>query len=189
MSVIDSARHHARLGPIWADAESRHLTEDELSTYMDAMPDWSGRAYAAREVKQHEAAVVKAVVQQVFVSFPYEANHELASAKCTRDVRYVSAYATMAMLMNDPQWLDDKLLIWMKTILLSFEFPDRAQKRSVLFAKKSTDLRTDSLDAKRRSIYDCYTRLRDGYRQVLTPSSWELMQPILQQVVDSLTEA
>lgn len=188
MSAVISARQHSKLLSVWKEAESRHLTDDELQLYLEALPDFAERARAAREVRQHEGEVVNKAIQAVFSVYPYESNHEFATAKCTRDVRYVSAYATMAMLMADGQWLDDKLLIWLKTILQSFSFPDKVEKRSVLFGAKAQDASLERLDAKRRSIFDCYTRLRDGYQAALTPPSYQLMRPALQQVIDTLTE-
>lgn len=188
MTVTVPAREHPQLASLWREAESRHLTDEELQLYVEVWPEAAERAQAAREVRAAEAQVVKTVVQTVFDLYPYEQHHELATAKCTRDVRYVSAYATMAMLMDDGTWLDDKLLIWLKTILQSFSFPDRVQKRKVLFASRGTDPDLDRLDAKRRSIHDTYSRLRDGYQKALGERSFALMQPHLQQVIDTLTE-
>lgn len=180
-------RHHPELEALWKEAEARHLSAPELERY-GRVTDQRDRVTAAQEVHEHEARIVKEVVLGIFAVYPYEAHHEQATAKCIRDVRYVSAYATMAMLMNDVQWLDDKLLIWLKTILQSFEFPASATKKKVLFAARSSDPKLDALDTKRQSIHDTYTRLRDAYRTSLTDSSYQLLRPALQRVIDTLTE-
>lgn len=180
-------RTHAELEGLWKNAESRHLSAAELERYA-RVTDQRVRVTAAQEIREVEARIVKEVVRSVFTKYPYEAHHDHATAKCIRDVRYVSAYATMAMLMDDVQWLDDKLLIWLRTILQAFEFPASVTKKKVLFAARSADPKMDGLDAKRQSIHDTYTRLRDGYREALTDSSYQLVRPALQRVVDTLTE-
>jgi hypothetical protein len=180
-------RSQPELAVIFKAAEARHLDPDQLARYTE-LTDARDRATAAQEVREHEGRVVKEVVTSVFKRYPYEEHHDNAMAKCIRDVRYVSAYSTMAMLMDDVQWLDDKLLIWLKTILQSFEFPAAATRKRALFAARAQDPALERLDGKRQSIHETYTRLRDGYEAVLTPNSFALMKPALDRVVDTLTE-
>ncbi len=184
-----SLRQHPRLKMIFKAAESRQLTPQELEEYQRVVPEHTDRAEAAREIAKTEQAVVQKTVEDIFAIYPFEGNHPGASPKCLRDVRYVSAYATLAMLMEDPKWLEDKLLLWLRTILLAFEFPDRAQGKKVLFGgggDHGGDGRGNELSPPQRSIYDTYVRLRENYREVLTPNTYQLMEPYLQQAVDIL---
>lgn len=179
-----SLRHHPSLAALFRAAESRHLSEDELETYEQVVPGYAERAAAARAVVQHEKAVVEGVIETVFGAFPYEARHQFAHAKCTRDVRYVSAYATMTMLMGDPAWFEEKLLHWLRTILQAFHFPERSRARKVLFQRGGG--RSGGPPGV-ESIRATYTALLDGYRRVLEPAHFELMQGPLQQAVDVLS--
>jgi hypothetical protein len=182
----DNDRSHAVIGPLLKGAEARHLTDEELATFVAQGPRFAARAEAAREVRTCEIEVVSRIVREVFAIYPYEAHHQLAMAKCVRDVRYVSTYATHAMLLNDPVWFDDKFLLWLKTILQSFEFPDRATKRTLVFGG-TDDPALRAMKPKQRSIHATYTKLRDGYQAALTAPSAALMRPFLQQALDVLS--
>ncbi|MCA9541922.1 MAG: hypothetical protein KC620_23660 [Myxococcales bacterium] len=179
-----SLRRHPVLADLFRAAEARHLTAEELETYARALPEHAARAAAAAEVARHEGDVVGATVTDIFALFPFEETYEFGHAKCTRDVRYVSAYATLAMLMRDGAWYDEKLLQWMRTIVQAFRFPERRRSRPVLFARRDSDEkpRTPGLDA----IRTTYTRLRDGYEKALSADAFVLMRPYLQQTIDVL---
>lgn len=181
-----SLRQHPRLAAIFKAVESRHPTPQELDEYRRVVPECQNRADAAQEVAAVEMEVVNLTLQSVFSIYPYEEHHQFALAKCTRDVRYVSAYATLAMLMRDEQWLKDKLLYWLKTILQAFEFPDRATRKKVLFGGQEGSA-LERLNAKQRSIYETYVKLRDHYRARLSPAAFLLMEPHLQAAIDILS--
>ncbi len=135
MPEYESLRHHPELSALFKAAESRHLTELELDEYYRVCPGEVERMCAAREIAALEQNIAQKVIAEVFLMYPYDQHHEMALPKCVRDVRYVIAYASLAMLMKDLQWFDDKLLIWMKTILQSFEFPERAQQKKYCLAR------------------------------------------------------
>lgn len=183
-----SLRRHPQLAALFKAAESRHLTEQELAEYCAIVPEYTVRATAAREVAAIEQSVVQEVIDEIFAVYPYEKHHAAAAAKCPRDVRYVSAYATLSMLMNDPAWFDDKLLLWLKTILQAFEFPDRtSEKRKVLFGSSGDDKRLDNLKPMQRSIHETYSKLRQRYQERLSPDAYRLLESYLQQAIDVLS--
>lgn len=188
-----SLRQHPKLAPLFKAAESRHLSDQELEHYIAAAPEQAHRAQAAKEIASVEAWVVKKTLKEIFSTYPYEEHHNAAPDKCERDVTYVSAYATMTMLMDDPQWFGDKLLFWMKTILQAFEFPGRPEEKKSLFGRKTSREMTailptaDTLKSHRSSIFATYTLLKDNYQAVLSPTSWALMEAPLQQAIDILS--
>ncbi len=51
----------------------------------------------------------------------------LAWDRCRRDLSMVWRYCCMAMLLNDEDYLRDKLLYWLETILKSFKMRDQCQ--------------------------------------------------------------
>jgi hypothetical protein len=119
--------------------------------------------------------------------YPFIEKHELAQGKCYRDVHYVSAYSTMAMLMNDPEWFRDKLLIWLKTILQAFHFPARDQKAEASKSQRIVSLEADKLPQPRSSIFETYSRLKQNYKERLSPESYALIEPMLQLSCDILS--
>jgi hypothetical protein len=183
-------------------AESRHLTEEEFAHYLRLAPEFAERVEAAREIAAAELTVVTNTVKQVFFLYPYPKYHEFAKDKAIRDVSYVSAYAIQSMLMDDPDWYRDKLLIWLKTILGAFSYPAREERK---VEATSNFLKTDAFrDPNRlphpeitehadtmsikgkRSIYETYARLIVNYEQVLSPKAFALLKPHLQLALDIL---
>ncbi|MEY4768313.1 MAG: hypothetical protein RL637_952 [Pseudomonadota bacterium] len=180
-----SIRHHAQLKQLFINAESRQLDSNELELYANTVPDYAYRAKAAYEIKLVQSEVVDLTIKDIFSMYPFLQNHELAQGKCYRDVNYVVAYITLAMLMNDPEWLRDKLLVWLKTILQAFCFPVRDQKAPILTQKLIT-IEADQLPSPRSSIHDTYSRLKHYFNQNLSTKSYELIEPLLQMACDIL---
>jgi Phycobilisome protein len=181
-----SLRKHPELSALFKSAENRHFTNEEFSEYERVLPDSGDRARAAREIAACEQAVVERVVGEIFTVYPYEKNHAHPHAKCMRDIRSVSAYATLSMLMNDPHWFRDKLLLWLRTILQSFHFPDRevVQRKALFGAAAGTSM--DQYMPNQRSIYETYVKLKNNYREKLSTESFALIEPFLDQAINTL---
>jgi hypothetical protein len=195
-------RDNPEIAELFRIAESRHLTEEELAHYLSIAPEYADRVEAAREIAAAELTVVTNTVKQVFFLYPYPKYHEFAKDKAIRDVSYVSAYATHSMLMDEPDWFRDKLLIWLKTILGAFSYPAREERKvDAPSSFLKTDVfrdpnrlphpeiteHADTLAIKgKRSIYETYARLIVNYQQVLSPKAFALILPHLQLAVDIL---
>ncbi len=199
MSVVNPIEHsHLMDDPalrvMFKSAESRHLSSDELQQYVDAAPQYKNRAKAAIEVAAAEANVIKMTVMDILAMYPFEKNHSGALQKCIRDETYVSVYATHAMLMNDNDWLRDKLLLWMGTIVKAFEFPVREEPEQQSKEYKTAFDRypditkhADTLSPGNRALYDTYARLLRNYSNLLSPESFALMEAPLQLCLDILS--
>lgn len=184
-----SFRDHPRLGPIFRAAEARHFKDDELDTILAEMPDRAPEVAAIRAIRNIDVACIGRVVKEVFAQFDYEKHHDYASAKCPRDVRYVVTYACAAMLARDLRWFDDKLLIWLKTILAAFHFPARNPGASGgLFADEALEAKLQALPQKTQSTYYCYYRLRQEMEKDLRPEHFRLIEPALTLALETLTE-
>ncbi|GAB5561962.1 MAG: hypothetical protein SynsKO_36090 [Synoicihabitans sp.] len=184
----DSLRLHPELQDLFARAESRHLTDDEFELYLAVAEEHAERVTAAQEMKANDAQIVRNIITDLYAIYPYAQHHNLAMPKCIRDVRYVTAYATLAMLMGDPKWFADKLLIWMKTILQSFEYPDIPAGTSRRL-NPEPEVRTAlaSLKSNQRSIYECYFRLKADLKKTLSPAAFNEMETYLQLPIDILS--
>ncbi len=185
MTTNTSVRNHPQLKKMFINAESRHLESIELDLYKTTLPDYINRARAAEEIKAVQAEVVDMTLKEIFAMYPFAQNHELAHGKCYRDVNYVGAYVTLAMLMDDPEWLRDKLLIWLKTMLQAFCFPQRDREVPVPTHRIVT-LEADKLPAVRSSIYETYSRLKRHFHQKLSAETFDLIEPLLQMACDIL---
>ncbi|MCU0754390.1 MAG: hypothetical protein MUE46_04615 [Xanthomonadales bacterium] len=183
-----SLRHHPALAEIFRRNEGKHWSSDQLGLYQRSASEYSLRAAAAAEIARMESTVVERTVAEILASYPFEEKHQYARTKCVRDISMVSVYATAAMLMNDGDWFRDRLLLWLRTILQSFYFPKReTAQRKTLFGAKSERNPVDDLPQRKQSIYDTYSTLKRNYQRALVPSHFALLEPYLQQAIDTLT--
>ena len=166
------------LKSVFKAAEARHLTTEELDLYRRMLPGWAGRADAAQACYDVEVQVVDDTIEAIFQVYPYADYHALHAEKCPRDVTNVSTYAIQSMLMGERDWFKDKLLLWLKTILQSFEFPERSQPReTVLFGNDEDTEIINSLPTGRQSLYETYLLLDRNYEQMLEAHHYELLKP------------
>lgn len=184
----NSLRKHPSLADLFVRAEGRHLTADELATFRRIVPEYSLRADAAQEIAAVEKAVVDKTTAELMSLYAFSPQFPMAQAKTQRDVSIVSAYLTLAMLINDPEWLRDKLLLWLKTILQSFNFPRResAQKKT-LFGAKATGNPVEAMPQHKQAIFEAYTLLRRNYQAQLQPAHFALIDPYIQQTIETLS--
>ena len=185
MNTTASVRNHPQLKKMFIDVESRHLDNSELKLYCTTVPEHAYRAKAAHEIKNIQNQIVDTTIKEIFNMYPFMQNHELAQGKCYRDVNYVCAYVTQAMLMNDPEWLRDKLLLWLKTMLQAFCFPER-NKDIDPNTHRLVTIDADKLPSVRSSIYETYARLNRNFQQKLSPETYKLVEPLLQMSCDIL---
>jgi hypothetical protein len=187
MNTNASVRNHPQLKKMFIDSESRHLTNEELKLYCTTLPEHLNRAKAAHEIKLVQAEVVDLTVKEIFAMYPFLMHHDLADEKAHRDINYVSTYATTAMLMDDSEWLRDKFLIWLKTILQAFSFPQRNKEVTVPTHRLVT-LEADKMPPTlgRSAIYETYARLKRNFHQKLSPETYALIEPLLQMSCDIL---
>lgn len=188
-STTSSLRLHPQLRAIFNAAECRYFTDQEFEEYLNVVPENADRVKAAKEMRAVEEETVSQVVEDIFAVYPFAKYHAAAHVKANRDIRNVSAYATGAMLMNDLQWFDDKLLIWLKTILQSFEFPDREgpAKKVVFGGSRGDSGILEKIKPNQRPIYATYVKLKNYYQERLTKESFALMEPYLQLAIDTLS--
>ncbi len=191
MNTLPQApRRHPELVEIFHRCEGKYLSDDELDLLLKLYPDRQTEVETARSVRGLATSVVKRVVSEIFAQYAYEQNHELAMAKCPRDVGYVLAYAVTAMLLRDPAWFDNKVLIWLKSILQSFDFPERNRGAgAALFADDELERQLAELPKKSRSIFHTYYRLKQEMERELELDQADCLAPFLQQTIDTLTEA
>jgi hypothetical protein len=185
--LTQSHRKHPELMSLFTTVEGRFLNDEELAEYIRVLPNAKLRADVARIMRTREQEVVEQVVDHIFRDYPFEKFHPLARVKAIRDIRTVAAYTMLAMLMDDPRWLRDKLLLWLRTILQAFRFPDKeAQARKVAFGGQE-DSTVKQLKPEQRAIYATYSKLKSRFLEELDETGAALMAPYFQQVTETLS--
>lgn len=179
-------RKHPALQPMLDAQQGKFLTDANLALVQQHYPQLSELITAVREVRDHAPAVIETVVvRETCEEYPWE-SVGLHKEKGSRDTTTILAFATMAMLFEDPQWFDNRVLIWFKTMLQSFDFPDKTRVIAVL--SPELEARRKKLPSKVRAIFQNYSRLRQEFERCLTPASFELFDPYLEQIINTLTE-
>ena len=181
---------HPELKDIFRQAEGKYLTDQELAKLVSVFPHLAAQAEASKDVRSKETGIIGRAVKDTFAIYPYEKHHEHATAKAVRDGRYVLAYGTMGMLIGDVRWYEDKFLIWTKTILQAFEFPDmpKGADPASLNIDAAMAAKLKEFEAKAKSIYHMYWFVKEGCRKELQPAHFQLMTPYLDAAMNVLSE-
>ena len=145
-------------------ADNRHLTAEErqeILAYTNSMPQ---RIDVAREVEEKERLAVKHAIAETRKKYPrFHTFHENAWGKAFRDIQLVVRYQVQALLLDDPSYLSEKTLVWLRTILASFSFTPDFNR-------------------------DTYTFLKEGMEQNLSPESYRHMEPYLEKTIDIMSD-
>lgn len=178
-------REHPRLKLMLQQAEGRLFSDDELRVLGNIFPSLQPRCHAGREYGALLPEVVARVVDEINGCYPMEDYNEVAVQKTDRDMSYTLAYAEHAMILNDPNWFDNKLLIWLKTMLRAFEFPDYLPEADI---PEPLEKKLRALPPKARAIFHGYERVREEMRTRMAERNYELMEPFLRQINQTLME-
>ena len=108
---------------VFASAEGRYLSAAEQGVIRDWVQGLDARLAAMSEISGKETTIVEQTVKEIFRAYPdIEKKYKNAMATCIRDETLVLRYTTLAMVRNDPQYLNDALLSWLATILKGVGF-------------------------------------------------------------------
>lgn len=147
---------------IFCAAEGRYLNVGEQATLREYAQTVEARLAAMTEISGKEPVIIERAVKEVLRAYPdLEQKYKAATQSGTRDMTLVLRYATLAMLRNDSQYLQDSLLTWMATILKGLGFAGHF-------------------------VTDTYKTLERTALKELSPSAGKLLQPFLQVCIESL---
>ncbi|NJO48990.1 MAG: phycobilisome protein [Leptolyngbyaceae cyanobacterium RM2_2_4] len=138
------------------DIDGRYAADDELQFVNDYVQSFYLRVETYQKLQVAESTIVQQVQAQMRAIAPelLKNGNEDLSAKWKRDTIRVLRYSAVAMLLNDPDSLRDRLLVWMQTIMRAFG------------AQRSCDV--------------TYRVMQEVVKQHLTPIQAELFCPILE---------
>ena len=136
--------------------DGRYATDEELQFISDYLQSFNLRLSAYARLQVAEATIVQQVQTKLRSLDPalLQNGSEDVTAKWRRDTIRVLRYSAIAMLLNDADWLRDRLLYWMQTVMKAFG------------AQRSCDV--------------TYQIMQDVVRQHLTPPESRLFCPILE---------
>jgi hypothetical protein len=101
---------HPQIESLFDDAESRYLKLDELTVlnqYVDSLPQ---RLETYRHLRDQEIEIMQPVADQLQIELSNASTAELE--RSLKNALLVLRYCSMAMLLNDDRFLQNRLLNW-----------------------------------------------------------------------------
>lgn len=132
-------------------AQDRYLAVDELGlmeSYVSSLPD---RLKLYKQLRDREIDLLQAVADQVPVELPNVTDAELEAG--IKNLILVLRYCSMSMLLNDENFLKERLLNWLEGIM--------------------------SMRDMRRLNETLYKLLNQLLRQQFSPAQLTLIQPLI----------
>ena len=145
-------------------SDGRYLTPEEQQAVLDFGKSLPLRFEASRVVEKIEADVVRLVIEDMRRKYPrFETFHDRAWDKAHRDIELTLRYLVQAMLLDDVEVATDKLLVWMRTILASFNMTPQF-------------------------VRDTYVSLREAVRRLAPAEAYNLLAPHLENAIEVLSD-
>lgn len=138
------------------DTEGRYATDEELSFLTDYARSFELRVQTYQKLQASEAAIVQQVQTKMrsIDSTLFHHGKDDITNKWKRDTLRVLRYSAVAMLMDDPETLRERFLLWFQTIMRAF--------------------------GAQRSCNVTYTVMQEVVKQHLTTTQAALFLPILE---------
>jgi hypothetical protein len=146
------------------DSDSRYLTSEEKEAFNAYFERFSTHVKHAEAIEEAEEAAVRFCIENTRKRYPnFDKYHDKAWAKAFRDVQLTLRYNVQAMLLDDRQGLEDKLLYWLRTILAGFNFTPEFNR-------------------------DTYTYLFEGIKKNVPPATADAISPFLERTIEIMSD-
>ncbi|MBM0741092.1 phycobilisome protein [Phormidium sp. CLA17] len=105
------------------ETDGRYATDEELEFVSEFGQLFYLRVQTYQRLQAMESIIVQQVLTKIQLFEPslFHSNNEALTAKWKRDTLRVLRYSAIAMLLNDPDSLRDRLLFWFRTIMKAFD--------------------------------------------------------------------
>ena len=136
--------------------EGRYATDEELRFIPEYLKTYELRLQTYQKLQEIEQLVIQQVQAKMLAQDPNSLRSGTTdvSAKCKRDTTVVWRYSVAALLMDDPDTLRERFLLWLQTIMRAISHQNLC--------------------------HATYTIMQDVVKQHLTPQQFSLFLPILE---------
>jgi len=112
----------SQLQKLSCETDGRYATDEELEFVSEFGRSFYLRVQTYQQLQAMETVIVQQVLTKMQFLDPALLHHHNAdvTAKWQRDTIRVLRYSAIAMLLNDPDSLRDRLLFWFRTIMKAF---------------------------------------------------------------------
>jgi Phycobilisome protein len=139
------------------EVDGRYASDAELSFAIDYVRSFNLRVQTYQKLQELESTIVQQTYAKMRAADPTlvaASNQEDIARKCMRDMTYGVRMTAMTVLLNDPEFLQERTLFWLQTIM-----------RAV---------------GKSRNCGVLYNTMQEVIKQHLTPPQANLVCPILE---------
>ena len=144
--------------------DDRYPNDIERETLIRYARTMHARQTALLEIQKVDHQVAVYTIDTVFKQYPrFVRYHAMAREKGIRDMHLIVGAAGKTMFLNDIDWLNNHMLIWVRTIF-----------RSINFTPKF--------------ILDACNHMRDGVKKYTSPQTFALMEPVIAHVTAFLSD-
>ncbi|MGL4553365.1 MAG: hypothetical protein ACRC33_19535 [Gemmataceae bacterium] len=153
-----------RIKQIIDQSDSRYFTNGEMKEILAYTNTLPARFKAAGAVEKHEADAVRYCIDEMRARYPgLEKYHAKGWDRSYRDVQLVVRYIVQSMILDDSSVMEDKLLLWLRTMLAG-------------------------VDLTPQFISDTYELLTEGFRRKLPEDAFALVEPFLLRTKEVLSD-
>jgi hypothetical protein len=152
---------HSEIKTLLYEAEDHYLKPEEIEAFRDHASSLAQRLETYELLRDQELAIFQPVADQLLKAFPQENQKTLE--RTLRHWLAVVRYCTMAMLVNNQEFLQRRLLEWLTDIVQ---------------AHQTQEIETT-----------LYQLLQDRLKEVLSDQQLALVQPFLDQTETTLLGA
>jgi len=104
------------------EVDGRYASDDELQFFSEYVSSFGKRARVYSKIQSAEMTIVQQVYDKLRRTDPslLKSGNSDVTAKWKRDTVRVLRYSAIAMLLNDPDSLQERFLLWFQTIMRAF---------------------------------------------------------------------
>ena len=143
-------------------ADGRFFRPDERDDIVAFAHSVPARCRVAEAVEAREEPALRAVVETLQQKYPsFSKHHDQGWACCYRDLQLVLRHDVQAMIFDDCDMLDERILFWLRTMFSANNYTPQ-------FCR------------------DCFASLQDHMRTHLPADDFELLRPFLDRNIEVL---
>ncbi|MEB3293078.1 MAG: phycobilisome protein [Synechococcales bacterium] len=104
------------------EADGRFATDDELRFLANYVKSYELRVQTYQRLQELEDTILQQMYDRLKANDPnfFRKNNVDMTAKCRRDISYTLRYCAACLLIDDPDALQEHVLLWQQTIVRAF---------------------------------------------------------------------
>ncbi|AFZ54090.1 phycobilisome protein [Cyanobacterium aponinum UTEX 3222] len=123
------------------ESEHQYLQQSDLDKLTQEVSTLKQRLAVYRVLRDQEISIFQAIADKLLENLPQEKTRKIET--CVRHWLLVTRYGAMAMLLNNPEFLEHRLLEWLTDIVQAHEYQVISENLHSLLIKKLENVLED----------------------------------------------